>query len=79
MCRVLSARNSTWTKEARTKLAKSELQKAWAGAELPDYINKNVAMKRGIHIAGMRVAARAPHPSSNSKVHRQSYIETPHA
>ena len=79
MCRVLSARNSTWTKETKTKLAKSELQKAWADSQLPPYINKNIAMKRGIHMAGMQVAARAPHSSSSSKVHRQRYIETPHA
>ena len=79
MCRVLSSRNLTWTREARTKLAKSKLQEAWADSQLPPYINKNIAMKRGIHMAGMRVAARAPHPSNSSKVHRQSYIETPPA
>ena len=47
MCRVLSSRNLTWTKENRTKLAKSELQKAWADSQLPPYINKNIAMRRG--------------------------------
>ena len=78
MCRVLSSRTLTWTEEARTKLAKPELQKAWADLQLPDYINRNIAMKKGIHLAAMRVAARMPSPSS-SKVNRQSYIETPHA